>query len=132
MLTKNLYLIWLSLIILINIIPTNNTSITGSGNPRVMNIYLDHLMHFLGFIFLPVLYFFSLRYGKLRHKTRQYLKVVIVSLFAAALVELVQKLLPYRSYSNKDIVLNIAGVVVGFALFHLFICKSIKEKAMKG
>ena len=131
MFSKYLFHIWLFLIILVNVIPTNTAPVLEQGTPRIMNIYFDHLLHFVGLFLLPFWYFISLRYGKLHHKTRHYFIILIISLTTAVLVELVQKVLPYRSFSIKDILYNILGVLVGFTLFHPFIYKQLIANSNK-
>ena len=128
MFSKYLFHIWLFLIVLVNIIPTNTTPVLEQGTPRIMNICFDHLLHFVGFFLLPLLYYISLRYGKLRHKTCHYLTILIISLVMAVLVELVQKALPYRSFSIKDIFYNLTGVIIGFSVFHYIIKRALLKQ----
>ncbi|MBW6516749.1 MAG: VanZ family protein [Candidatus Cloacimonetes bacterium] len=127
MLKKNLFYFWLLIIIIVNLVPVGTGNINELASGKGWSFRIDYIFHFFGFFILPVFYYLGLKYGKLTHNTRQYIKIILISLFFAVLVEYIQKFLPYRAYNPVDLFYNIMGVIVGFFVFHTFIYKLINS-----
>jgi len=78
--------------------------------------HIDKVFHFIGFGSFA--FFCKLAFGKLSS-----LLVLTLSSSLGVLVEVVQSLLPYRSFSFADMLANIIGVVV--ALVFLYFSKKL-------
>jgi len=69
----------------------------------------DKLLHILGFIFLAISAYISQNFANQRH-------IFIFLVCYGFIIEIIQFFLPYRNYSNFDLIANLIGIIVGLIL----------------
>lgn len=107
-------------IMMVSVLPVNSK---GSSSPinhqHILSIRLDYLLH--GSIYIPwvvVIWFvtrFSFKTAPLKAS-----KYLVFCLLFAVVMEFVQFLLPYRTFSLIDLSSNVSGVILGFILLLFF------------
>ncbi len=69
----------------------------------------DILLHILGFIFLAISAYLSQNFAHLRH-------IFVFLVCYAFTIEIIQFFLPYRNYSNLDLIADLIGIIIGLIL----------------
>ena len=69
----------------------------------------DKLLHILGFIFLAISAYMSQNFANQRH-------IFIFLVCYAFSIEIIQFFLPYRNYSNLDLIADLIGIIFGLIL----------------
>ena len=121
---RYLLIIWLLTIITVSSLPNIPTLKIHTAKAEFR---LDYIMHFCEYGFLTFLTLLSFAESEFRIK---FLKVIIIIsclMFFAILDEYHQKLIPGRSFSLKDILSNLSGVLV-LTLITLVLFSLIKNK----
>ena len=120
---RYLLITWALTIIIFSSIPNIPTLKIHTARAEIR---LDYLMHFCEYGFLTFVTFLSFTGSEFR---MNYLKIILITisliLFAVA-DELHQKLIPGRSYSIKDILSNVAGILAGI-IFCLVVFRFIRD-----
>jgi VanZ family protein len=75
----------------------------------------DFVLHFVAFAILAVL--LSIGYVKSKKYKTWWLKAAYMSLFVGVLVEVIQIFLPYRSFSTRDLGIDVVGIITALVLF---------------
>tara|TARA_B100000902_G_C27086069_1_gene801361 strand:- start:92 stop:424 length:333 start_codon:yes stop_codon:yes gene_type:complete len=69
----------------------------------------DKLLHMLGFIFLAISAYLSQNFTNKRN-------IFIFLVTYSFIIEIIQFTLPYRNYSNLDLIANLIGIIFGLIL----------------
>ncbi len=69
----------------------------------------DKLLHMLGFIFLSISAYLSKNFTRQRH-------IFFFLVSYALFIEIIQFFLPYRNYSNLDLIADLIGIIFGLIL----------------
>ena len=79
----------------------------------------DKLLHVLGFIFLSISAYLSQNFTRQRH-------IFFFLVSYALIIEIIQFFLPYRNYSNLDLIADLIGIISGLILVKImnFLVKS--------
>lgn len=101
---RNLFLIYLVLILLLVVLPLNNGE-SFLSNTYVVKIRLDYLGHVL--LFLPFLFL-----GKQAGWLKPF-PVVLFGIGYAWFSEGIQYVLPYRALNINDLIANTLGIILG-------------------
>ena len=80
-------------------------------NPEFL-VYADKFFHFLTFLFLYFIWFYSLQKSSIISKFILFLSLSIYGL----IIELIQLKLPHRSFEFIDIIFNTTGLLVSLIL----------------
>ena len=134
---KNIFLLYLVLIILLAIVPLGNSGIL--NNTTILSFRADHILHAL--IFLPWAFFcIKTNHGYTipsavrdcssyrfhcatlvkSESHNKYLPLWFLwGIFFAVVSEGIQYFIPYRSFNLSDMLANGIGVVMGFVVFVL-------------
>lgn len=121
---RYLLIVWALTIITLSSIPNIPTLKIHTDNSVIR---LDYVMHFMQYGILTFLTFlcfsgkaFEINYGRV---------IMIMSgvIFFAVIDEFHQKLIPGRSFSLKDIVSNVSGIVV-LTIFSVIIFHALRKK----
>jgi VanZ family protein len=75
----------------------------------------DFVIHFVAFAILTVL--LSIGYVKSKRTKIWWLKAALVSMFVGVLVEVIQTFLPYRSFSTRDLGIDVIGIITALIIF---------------
>lgn len=104
------FTIYLLAVALLIALPINDRS-SWLNHTYWLTIRLDHMCHIL--LFIPWMFYYPLlRHARVAHQF-SLPGWFITGLAFSAVVELIQYVLPYRSMNAKDLVSNLAGVVIG-------------------
>jgi VanZ family protein len=112
---KPLFYIYTVILVLIAVLPINSSG-TSINHTFIVSIRMDYLLHFA--IFLPWMFLMRL-YSGLSFQVSILRPVlwVIAGLLLAMSTEMVQYVLPYRTFNINDLLANGLGVVLGFLFF---------------
>ena len=77
----------------------------------------DFVIHFIAFAVLAVL--LSIGYVKSKKSKTWWLKSALVSIFVGVLVEVIQIFLPYRSFSTRDLGVDVVGILTALIFFSI-------------
>ena len=69
----------------------------------------DKLLHMLGFIFLSISAYLSQNFTRQRH-------IIFFLVSYAFIIEIIHFFLPYRNYSNLDLIADLIGIISGLIL----------------
>lgn len=72
----------------------------------------DKLLHMLGFIFLAISAYLSQNFANLR-------QIFIFLVSYAFIIEIIQFFLPYRNFSNLDLIADLIGIISGLILVNI-------------
>lgn len=117
-LKRNYLLIYLLIIFLGIVLPINNKE-SKINSTYIFNLRFDYLIHIL--IFIPWFYFYKTVYFKMNK-----FAWLFIGIGLAILLELIQNLIPYRTYNYLDMLFNIAGILLSFLFIHLKVFKNEK------
>lgn len=117
-------LFWVYLIILIclNIIPLGKEINSGLSGHNELKIRLDYIVHVIMFLGFAWIYIAGEIVKKPIFQTKAILKISLITIFAAIMLEYVQNFLRDRVYNPVDMFYNIIGTFTGI----LIICFSSK------
>ncbi len=104
---KNKYILisYLVVLLLLTVLPLNSSH--GSlNNTYVLEVRLDYLLHFL--IYLPIVFLMS-------HSFRFWLAVLFSFVFAAGM-EVLQLVVPYRSFNVNDLFANFLACILSLVV----------------
>ena len=79
------------------------------GDSIESNALNDKLLHMLGFIFLSISAYLSQNFISQRH-------IFFFLVSYALIIEIIQFFLPYRNYSNLDLIADLIGIISGLIL----------------
>ena len=79
------------------------------GGPTESAALNDKLLHMLGFIFLSISAYLSQNFTCQRH-------IFFFLVSYALVIEIIQFFLPYRNYSNLDLIADLIGIITGLIL----------------
>ena len=115
---KALFWSWILVLLFLNVIPIGNEA-NKAMKGNVFLFRLDYLVHTVFFLMFAWIYLVS----RLAHRPifdiNGKLKVIIVSLCASVLFELVQMIIPYRAFNPYDMIANLAGSIIGAGIICL-------------
>jgi len=77
----------------------------------------DKIVHFFGFFVLSLLLFITLKFYKVKNN---YIIAFTASLLIGVFIELVQLLIPNRSFSFLDILADLLGIIIALVLVWSF------------
>ena len=120
---RYLLIIWLLTIITVSSLPNIPTLKIHTAKAEFR---LDYIMHFCEYGFLTFLTLLSFAGNEFKIK---FIKVILITsslMFFAILDEYHQKLIPGRSYSIRDIMSDIAGIIIA-TVFMLYLFRHLKE-----
>jgi VanZ family protein len=119
--SKYLFIIWMLTIIIVSSIPNIPTLKIHTARSEFR---LDYLMHFCEYGFLAFLAFLSFAGSELRMSLKKWILITLGLILFAVLDEFHQKLIPGRSFSIKDILSNITGILA-VTLITVFIFRAL-------
>lgn len=108
-----IFWLWLLLLLILNVIPTNGTLVDKETRA---GFRFDYLTHFLAFLILPLVYRCIRYHGGTLFTSNQLLNAFVVSGICATGFEYIQHFLPYRTFNPQDLFYNLAGVIFGFTV----------------
>ncbi len=76
--------------------------------------YIDKITHFIIFFFL------SVNIGYKYYNTKNLIPALSGAILLAAGTEIIQKFIPERSMDLKDVLTDIAGIIIGFIFYYAF------------
>ena len=79
------------------------------GGPIESAALNDKLLHMLGFIFLSISAYLSQNFTRQRH-------IILFLVSYAFIIEIIHFFLPYRNYSNLDLIADLIGIISGLIL----------------
>lgn len=107
-------MLWAIIIMVITLIP-------GTTSANITSSLTDKTVHFGMFLVLCLLMSIGLskqnRLSSVRYNAGKV--SILVSIGYGLLIEIVQFLLPYRSFSMQDLLADSAGVLAGYGIFHI-------------
>jgi len=110
---NNLLLSWLLILVIVNIIPMGNeTSSSLSGNKLIV-FRLDYLAHSIMILCFAWIWILSVVLG---YKSLNVLQFCVLVFSAAIGLELIQLLIPWRSFNPVDLGYNVGGAVLAFVV----------------
>ncbi len=101
------FLLYLLVILLLNTLPLN--SLEQMSEEFFGEFHMDYLVHVL--FFLPWILFRCVFFKKRK------MLWLLIGIFFAVGIELLQYYLPYRSFNLYDLIFNVVGLLLGFAIF---------------
>lgn len=105
-----LLLLWLLIVLILSVIPIAETDVGPKG--------IDKFIHFMIYGITASL-FWEFLYDKIGgHRIIGIISVVAASLYGL-LIEMIQSLLPYRSFSISDIIANFLGAVISVTILNI-------------
>jgi len=114
-----IYIIYCGLLLFISIIPSGANFNIEKIDLWQLSLRLDYFLHFsayFGFyILLWLLCILNLSVPAFFFKW-----LIIVSLLLSVCTELIQLLLPYRTFNPFDLLSNISGIILGTAFFLIY------------
>ena len=112
---------WALIILVLTIVP-------GTSNANIESSFTDKIVHFVLFAILSLLMIVGLSKQSvsvnLRHNAVKF--GIITSVGYGIVIELIQILLPYRSFSAKDILFDALGALFGYGLFYVIYKMNLK------
>jgi len=116
---KILLYIYLATLLILTVIPINGTGDILDNN-YTLNIRWDYIVHAL--VYVPMISLLMMRNQKsLSHKFKALdLKIIIIAIIIAILLEAIQLLIPWRTFNVNDMGSNILGVVLGVIVLMIF------------
>lgn len=107
--SKLLLFVYVLFIVLLVILPLNDTEVSILSNTYIVKIRLDYLVH-VG-LFFPFLILIKQAY----HHSPVSL-MILTGLAFAVVCEGIQYVLPYRSFNINDLIANGIGIITGIVL----------------
>lgn len=124
---KYLLIAWVLTIITLSSIPNIPTLKIHTARAEFR---LDYLMHFCEYGVLTFITFLSFSRNDFRISYKKYILVAVSLIMFAILDEFHQKLIPGRTYSIRDIMSNVSGILAAL-IFCVFEFRQIARKISK-
>ncbi len=124
---KQLFWLWLAIILVASIIPTFNIMESTSKPESILRF--DYLMHFLFFMLLGML-FVLWQHSKKTTKKTVYLWFLLFGIIYGFLTEFAQKYIPGRTFNWNDSFNNVAGIVIGVVAAYIIV--EVVKKVQQG
>ena len=121
---KYLMATWLLTIIIVSSIPNIPTLKIHTARAEIR---IDYLFHFIEYGLLALMAFLTFAPNDFKLKGKKYLTITLGLILFAILDEYHQKLIPGRSFNNKDILSNITGIVAA-AIFCIVLFRIIGKR----
>ena len=105
------------ILILANVLPLGSSVNTASA--KGMGFRFDYLLHVLGCMALPLMLLIDKNNSQnLISNNAKTIHLLLVSLILVSAIEIIQILIPYRTFNYRDLISNISGFALGaFILF---------------
>lgn len=117
--------LWLTILLIANLIPIGNEASQSLSGNRFFHFRLDYLLH-ANMIFCFAWIWILGKIKRIRWFQRlESMKYSIIVLCAGIGLELIQMLVPWRSFNPVDLVFNIIGAVLVVIIVNLPINKEI-------
>ena len=111
-LLQRITVIYIILVFTVSVIPIGGIG-TSISNNDILSLRIDYLLHAL--VFLP---FVAL--WKCSFPDHSLWLIIPLGLVFAAVMEIIQYWIPYRSYNINDLIGNVLGIVIGILIYPLF------------
>jgi VanZ family protein len=113
-----LFYLYALLIVIISVLPINGPG-TAINHIFIVSIRLDYLLHCL--VYIPLVLFLWIEKGSDLFLTSGKIFIwIILLLVFAAITEVIQYFLTYRAFNINDMLANILGIIIGFAIVLLY------------
>ncbi|RTL60780.1 MAG: hypothetical protein EKK37_01095 [Sphingobacteriales bacterium] len=115
---KKIFWFFTSLVVIQSFLPINSPESVLNNN-YILSIRLDHIAHMCLLLVWALL--FKLAWFPTQRLTlKNFVVFTVAGLVLAALSEVVQLVVPYRSFTMKDLFSNCVGVIIGIPVILLF------------
>jgi len=115
---QRLFWIYTVFIPLLAVLPINGPN-SRLNNTYIVSIRLDYILHVGIFILWLILYKLAYNSKIAAYSKNEILRLVVLIVLFALLSEVVQSLIPYRSFNINDLIANLVGAFIG--ILFLFI-----------
>ena len=109
---NSLGFLYVGLLLLGSAVPIGNLASDILMDNYTLDIRWDYLLHALIYLLLPLILF----YGRRNITGSVAIRMVFISALIPVLFEILQMVIPYRSFNINDLLANCFGVVLGWAL----------------
>ena len=106
---KKLFWLWLMALVVFNLIPIGNDANQSLSGNRIFQIRLDYFAHALMIFCFAWIWVLGKIHRIKWFKEHEALKYSLIVLYAGAGLELLQLLVPWRSYNPVDMAYNFIG-----------------------
>lgn len=110
-----LFWVWLIILLILNTIPLGD-SVNRSLSTHKFVFRLDYIIHLLTFMAFSGVYILGNILNQHIFKSNELLKFAVITILAAISLELLQILIPYRTFNPWDLVANVLGAVLGIGI----------------
>jgi VanZ family protein len=112
------FFFWLgyALVFIVAFIPVKGRLSKTKIGPELFQIRLDYLIHFAVYLGICMYYLFLQKNGVALFKGNSMKKFVILTLILASFTEVIQLLIPYRSFNIFDLMSNLLGLITGLLI----------------
>ena len=110
--TNSLGFLYVGLLLLGSVVPIGNQASDILMDNYTLDIRWDYLLHALIYLPLPLILF----YGRRSIAGSGAIRLIFLSVFIPVLFEILQMVIPYRSFNINDMMANCFGVVLGWVL----------------
>jgi VanZ family protein len=124
---RYLLIVWVLTIIILSSLPNIPTLKIHTARAEIR---LDYMMHFCEYGVLTFMAHLSFTGKEFKINYKKFILITVSLILFAILDELHQKLIPGRTYSLKDIVSNVTGILAA-GLFTLIVFKVIGNRLKK-
>jgi len=110
--SNSLTYIYIFILFLGSVVPIGNHASDILMDNYTLDIRWDYLLHALIYLPLPLIMF----YGRRSIAGSGAIRLIFLSVFIPVLFEILQMVIPYRSFNINDMMANCFGVVLGWVL----------------
>lgn len=110
---KSLFWLWLIILIVINVIPLGNDVKSGMSGTKLWNFRLDYLLHLAMILVFAWIWLLGKLMDIMWFSNMETLKYSAVIVLCAIGLELLQFLLPWRTFNPMDMIFNLTGAMLG-------------------
>lgn len=111
---SGIFVFWLIALLVLSIIPNFSPESIKIENKGFLRT--DYIQHFLVFLVLPIFYFFSGQRTFLNRFLKSHGSLIFAGIIYASFTELIQLLVPGRTFNPVDLLLNVSGLITGVLL----------------
>lgn len=122
-LIKNLFWLWLLVLIVINVIPIGNNTNQSLNRNMLWVFRLDYLAHSIMILCFALIWVLAEIYRVSIFEQHQVLKYSATVLAAGICLELLQLAVPWRSFNPVDMIYNLGGAIL--AIFFIALSNSL-------
>jgi VanZ family protein len=115
---QRLFWIYTVSIPLLAILPINGSN-SRLNNTYIVSIRLDYILHVGIFILWLILYKLAYNSRIAAYSKNEILRLIVLIVLFAILSEVVQSLIPYRSFNINDLIANLVGAFIGILLLFI-------------